>query len=136
MTSIIEALPPTKTKVNEHTPEHINQEIQNEIKERVQYYQHQDARMIEERLNKLDHEWDTERVLETNMATIALVSSLLGLSGKKNWMMLSAGVSLFMIQHAVQGWCPPLSIIRRFGVRTPAEINQERSALQKLLKQK
>lgn len=135
MTSIIEAMPPTKTKVNEHTPEHINQEIQKEIRERVKFYQNQDAKTITERLNKLDHEWDTERVLETNMASIALVSSLLGLSGKKNWMMLSAGVSVFMIQHAVQGWCPPLAIIRRFGVRTAAEINQERSALQKLLKQ-
>lgn len=101
----------------------------------MRFYQNKDSGAIVKRLNELEHEWDTERVLETNMATIALVSSLMGLYGKKNWMMLSAAVSAFMIQHAVQGWCPPLTIIRRMGVRTAAEINQERIALQKLLKQ-
>lgn len=34
MTSIIEALPSTKTKVNEHTPEHINQAIQKETEKK------------------------------------------------------------------------------------------------------
>lgn len=133
MTSINKALPPTKTKVNENTPEHVNREIQKEIEEKVQFYQNKDSITIAKRLNELEHEWDTERVLETNMATIALVSSLMGLSGKKNWMVLSATVSAFMIQHAIQGWCPPLSVIRRMGVRTAAEIDQERVALQKLL---
>lgn len=134
MTSIIEALPSTKTKVNDHTPEHINQAIQKETEKKVQFYQNKESGAIVKRLNELEHEWDTERVLETNMATIALVSSLMALYGKKNWMLLSAAVSAFMIQHAVQGWCPPLTIIRRMGVRTAAEINQERVALQKLLK--
>ena len=35
----------------------------------------------------------------------------------------------FLLQHAVQGWCPPLPIFRRGGVRTQAEIEQERYAL-------
>jgi hypothetical protein len=32
-------------------------------------------------------------------------------------------------QHALQGWCPPLSAIRRLGVRSAAEIEEERTAL-------
>ncbi|MFD1862997.1 hypothetical protein [Planococcus chinensis] len=37
------------------------------------------------------------------------------------------------IQHAIQGWCPPLSVIRRMSVRTMKEIDQEKEALQELL---
>lgn len=35
----------------------------------------------------------------------------------------------FLLQHALQGWCPPLPIFRRYGVRTQTEIDYERYAL-------
>ncbi len=38
----------------------------------------------------------------------------------------------FLLQHAVQGWCPPLPIFRRHGVRTQTEIDYERYALKAL----
>jgi hypothetical protein len=38
----------------------------------------------------------------------------------------------FLLQHAVQGWCPPLPIFRHFGVRTQTEIDQKRYALKVL----
>jgi hypothetical protein len=38
----------------------------------------------------------------------------------------------FLLQHAVQGWCPPLPIFRRYGFRTQYEIEQERYALKAL----
>ena len=38
-------------------------------------------------------------------------------------------MSLFLLQHALQGWCPPLPLLRRLGVRTQAEIERERYAL-------
>lgn len=38
----------------------------------------------------------------------------------------------FLFQHAIQGWCPPLPILRRLGFRTAEEINQERYALKAL----
>jgi hypothetical protein len=34
-----------------------------------------------------------------------------------------------MLQHALQGWCPPLPFIRKRGVRTADEINAEKTAL-------
>jgi hypothetical protein len=45
---------------------------------------------------------------------------------------LPAVVAAFLLQHALQGWCPPLSIFRRRGVRTAREIAEERYALKVL----
>ena len=35
----------------------------------------------------------------------------------------------FLLQHALQGWCPPVPILRRQGFRTRHEIDAERQAL-------
>jgi hypothetical protein len=35
----------------------------------------------------------------------------------------------FLFQHAVQGWCPPVPLFRRLGVRTRKEIDAEKYAL-------
>jgi hypothetical protein len=39
---------------------------------------------------------------------------------------------VFLLQHAVQGWCPPIIWFRRLGVRTSTEIDHERNALKAL----
>lgn len=33
------------------------------------------------------------------------------------------------MQHAIQGWCPPLPILRKLNIRTSKEIEQEKYAL-------
>ncbi len=38
-------------------------------------------------------------------------------------------VAAFLLQHALQGWCPPLPLLRRLGIRTAAEIHDEIIAL-------
>jgi hypothetical protein len=45
---------------------------------------------------------------------------------------LSGAVLGFLLQHATQGWCPPVSVLRRRGVRTRREIEAERYALKAL----
>ena len=50
----------------------------------------------------------------------------------RRWLALPAIVTGFLFQHAMQGWCPPLPILRRLGFRTAEEINQERYALKAL----
>lgn len=35
----------------------------------------------------------------------------------------------FLLLHATQGWCPPLPLFRRLGVRTRGEIEKEKFAL-------
>lgn len=80
----------------------------------------------------LQREWDTERVLETNAASLMLISLGLGMSLDRRWLWLTGGVVAFLIQHALQGWCPPLPVIRAMGVRTAGEISIERTALKAL----
>lgn len=126
-------LPPTTTKVNRNTADSINDYIQEQTNLKLNDYRTKSKEEIQARLHQLDHEWDTERVLEVNFASIVLISSLYGLLGNKKWMALSGIASAFMIQHALQGWCPPLAVIRKFKVRTAAEINIERNGLKELL---
>ena len=46
--------------------------------------------------------------------------------------LLPALVTGFLFQHAVQGWCPPVPLFRRMGVRTRPEIDREKFALKAL----
>ncbi len=41
-------------------------------------------------------------------------------------------MTAFLFQHAVQGWCPPVPVLRRLGFRTTYEIDRERYALKAL----
>jgi hypothetical protein len=84
---------------------------------------------IDRRLAELDREWDIERTLEANAATAVLIGSALGALVDRRFFAFPAVVAGFLLQHAVQGWCPPLPLFRRAGVRTASEIDYERYAL-------
>jgi hypothetical protein len=87
---------------------------------------------IERRLQELDHEWDIERTLEVNGSVLAMTGLLLGATSSRKWFLLPVAVVGFCLQHALQGWCPPLSLFRRLGIRTQREIDEERYALKAL----
>ena len=57
---------------------------------------------------------------------------MLGTIRGRSWFLLPAAVVSFCLQHALQGWCPPLSLFRRLGIRTQREIDEERTALRVL----
>ncbi|HKR79742.1 MAG TPA: hypothetical protein VJR69_08555 [Nitrospira sp.] len=46
---------------------------------------------------------------------------------------MAAGASIVAVlageAHAFEGWCPPVNLFRRLGVRTQREIDEERYAL-------
>lgn len=126
----VEMMPTTETRVELNTEEEINRRIRRELEARVCYYA-QHLEEIDSRLDELDREWDVERLLETNAGAFSLVGLALGTMNRK-WFLLSGLVGAFLVQHAVQGWCPPVPIIRRLGVRTTREINHERFALKAL----
>src|SRR6187401_716222 len=88
--------------------------------------------MIERRLQELDQEWDIERAIEANASTLALVGLGLGATVDKRFFVLPAVITAFLLQHALQGWCPPIPVLRRLGFRTQFEIEQERYALKAL----
>ena len=122
--------PATSTRVSEHSPRETNQRQAEQMQARLVYYSHQLDR-IEQRLGELDQEWDIERMLQANAAAVVLVSLLLGL-GSRKWRILPWVVGGFLLQHAIQGWCPPVEVFRRMGMRTTREIDQERFALKAL----
>lgn len=127
-------LPATAERVKQHTADHINRQIQQQTRFNIEKWKRRSDAAIRTRIAELDREWDTERVLETNASSIMLASTVLGLTHNKKWFALSGLVSAFLLQHALQGWCPPLPIIRRLGVRTTEEINEEKYALKYELK--
>lgn len=118
----------TRNRVPAHTSPGINAQIRNHIEEMLRYYAaHPDQ--IEERLQELEEEWDIERILETNSSALSLFGLIMGFAANKRWFALPLAVQSFFMQHALQGWCPPLPFLRRLGYRTLDEINQERYGL-------
>jgi hypothetical protein len=121
----------TVDRVPSQTDEDINRNIRQETAARVRYFaEHPDK--IDRRLRELDEEWDIERVLQANAAALTFAGSMLGATVNKRWLTLPALVGAFLFQHALQGWCPPIPILRRLGYRTPREIEEERVALKAL----
>jgi len=60
----------TVERVPQNTPEEINERIARETNRRVNFYAANPIG-IERRLRELDEEWDIERVLEANAASVA-----------------------------------------------------------------
>lgn len=115
-------------RVANHTSPAVTERILLKTEQRIAYFtNHPDD--IGARLRELDAEWDIERTLATGSSTLTLTGLLLGLGVNRKWLLLSLGVQAFYMQHAMQGWCPPLPVFRRMGIRTQYEIEQERYAL-------
>ncbi|RSK29254.1 DUF2892 domain-containing protein [Bacillus sp. HMF5848] len=124
---------PTTSKVNLRTKPHINAQIHRNILDSVKIYKYKSKEETHKRIRDLDYEWDMERTLEINYAVIVLLSTFLGLFRNKSWFLLAGVASGFMIQHVLQGWCPPMPLFRKLGVRTAKEIFTEQEALRSLL---
>ena len=122
-------IPSTVDRVPRHTAEHVNAEIRRRSEEEAARCAANGRAAVERRLSELDREWDIERALEANAATVALIGLGLGATVNRKWFLLPAVVAGFLLQHAVQGWCPPVPVLRRLGFRTQGEIEYERDAL-------
>lgn len=120
-------LPATSERVLHHTPRHVDRRLHRDIEHRVRFYSRHPDR-IEARLDELDREWDMERSVETTAAGFGLAGLALSLLDRR-FLVLPAAVAGFLLQHALQGWCPPVAVLRRRGVRTRTEIDAERYAL-------
>jgi hypothetical protein len=125
-------VPKTTARVADHTAPEINEAIRRQTQENVAYFAAAGPDAIGRRLEELDREWDVERILETNAATVVLVTTLLGATVNRRWFLFPAIAGGFLLQHAIQGWCPPVPVIRRLGFRTANEIAEERYALKTL----
>ncbi|WP_040589431.1 YgaP family membrane protein [Allomesorhizobium alhagi] len=124
-------VPSSAERVPTHTAEDVNRRIRQETESRIAYYADRPDE-IARRLGELDREWDIERAIEANASTLALAGVALGVTSDRRWLALPALVTGFLLQHAIQGWCPPVPVLRRLGFRTAREIEQERYALMAL----
>lgn len=119
-------------RVRQHTAEDALQQIDAAARARLARYAQAPRAEVDARLRELDDEWDIERVLMVNAATLAGIGVLLGFFVSRWWLLLPLVVLTFLVQHALQGWCPPLAVFRRLGKRTRREIDAERTALKAL----
>ncbi len=94
----------------------------------VTYYQ-QNPTAIEQRLLELDKEWDIDQVWKAKISSLAVLGGTLGFLADRRFFAIPALAVGFVLQRALQGWCPPRALLRRFGFRTREEIDTERRAL-------
>ncbi len=120
--------PPTSERVALNTSDAANASIRADALMCLNIFKNCNENMLTEKIRKLSTEWDIERVLETYAAAIILLSSIKGFK-KSRYFLVTGAVSFFLLQHALQGWCPPLPILRKLGVRTPEEIYNEKTVL-------
>jgi hypothetical protein len=119
-------------RVRRNTVVGVNERIDERIAENIREYAGKPVEAISARIAELERESDIERLLEINASAAALTGLALGTLVNKRWYLFSAGVLGFLLLHGIQGWCPPLPVLRRAGVRTRSEIDREKFALKYL----
>lgn len=119
--------PPTTKRVAINTHPGTNTTIRNNTLRRINVYKNSSDKILSDNISKLNYEWDIERILEAKAACLVLGSTIMGLkSNKKGWFLVAGTAGLFLMQHALQGWCPPVPVVRKMGFRTSEEINNEK----------
>ncbi len=119
----------TVERVSRNTANQVNEAIHRQAEQNVARCTAAGPTAINGRLGELDQEWDVERTLQTNFAIVTLLGIALGELVDHRWHLFSALASGLMVQHALQGWCPPVPVFRRLGYRTVSEIDHERYGL-------
>ena len=119
-------------RVRSSTSSAQNQRIDREIVTNVANYGAQGKAAIRARVDELDKKWDIERTLEVNAGILSVAGAVLALTVNKRWAILPAVVGTFLVQHAIQGWCPPLPLFRMMGIKSRPELDREKYALKAL----
>lgn len=122
----------TGDRVRRNSSQVVNTDVDVETRRCLEHLAAADAQTITQHIDSLEREWDVERYLQMNAGIVSLTGIVLGATVDKRFLALPAAVFGFFFQHAVQGWCPPLPVFRRMGVRTRREINREKYALKAL----
>ena len=118
-------------RVERNTDAAIDEERRDGIRDSLRYHAAR-PREIPARLAELDAEWDVDRAITANAAAFTLAGLALTALIDRRFVALPAMAGGFLLQHALQGWCPPAALLRRIGFRTSAEICEERCGLKML----
>jgi hypothetical protein len=137
--SIVQFLEQRPDRVRDHTGQSANRRIAEQTSARVERVLARGRDAVIHRLAELDREWDVDRALMVNFAVVggaAYATGLLRLGERrwlrprrKGWLYFFSAQLGFLLLHGTVGWCPPLPVFRRLGVRTKTEIEAERQAL-------
>ena len=120
---------PAADRVRRATSDETNARIDQETASNIAGHADDTKAGRQHRIAELDAEWDIERALEVNAASLMIVGLAAGAFVDRRWLALPAVVGSFLLMHGLQGWCPPLPLLRRLGFRTRSEIDEERYAL-------
>jgi hypothetical protein len=91
------------------------------------YYHDQDK--IDLRLVELDEEIDLETYMQAEGTSLTIAGIILALTVNKKWLVLPLATSILSLANIARGRNNPLTVFRRLGLRTRAEIEKERYAL-------
>jgi hypothetical protein len=116
-------------RVRSNTSKAVNSKIDDKTMHNILEYGNKSAVEIENRIRHLHKEWDIERLLEMNASMLSFIFVMLGFFLHRYWLFVPMVILPLLFLHAIQGWCPPLPILRRLKVRTQKEIDQEIVAL-------
>lgn len=122
-------VPPSWRRVERNTSPRVNARLGASADARLSELAGSGSVEIAHRLRGLEREWDIERSLEANASALILASALLSAVFGRRWIIPGVVVAGFLLQHAIQGWCPPIPVLRRLGFRSQREIGEERTAL-------
>lgn len=128
----MELLPATTRRVALNTDPAVNERIRRQTAANIAAFRDAPPEVVRARLRELDREWDIERAIEANASLVGLGGLALGTFVHRGFLVLPAAVLGFLLQHALQGWCPPVPVLRRLGFRTQSEIEEERRGLNAL----
>jgi hypothetical protein len=125
-------------RVRAHTATAVQARLDRDLVERIRDLARQadgsdeGRALLTRRLEEVEQESDMERTLQANAATLALTGTVLAVVHSRRWLLVPGVVTSFLLQHALQGWCPPVAVFRRLGIRTAREIAAERYAVKAL----
>lgn len=125
-------LPATSQRVAAYTSPGINEMIRDSTLENLKCLENAEEAELSRRIRSLNAEWDMERFVEAEAAACVIGCSLLGMSKRKFWSLLTLIAGTFLLQHALLGWCPTAPVMRKMGIRAAEEISQEKTVLKLL----
>lgn len=119
-------------RVRTHTAEAVLHRIDDRTLRNVSDYADADPGVISRRLDELDREWDSDRLIEAEASATGLAGLALGVLATPALLGITAFAAGAVFVHALGGWYPLMPVFRRLGIRTGREIARERYALKAL----
>lgn len=130
MTTTLPVHAPASDRVRANTWPEVNARLDREARLRLRSAaSSSSADDLSARIERLDSEWDFDRVLESEASLMGLVGLTVAALFDRRLLVIPGFVAAMVLVHSTTGWYPLLPVFRRLGVRTRDEIDRERYAM-------